>query len=301
MDVSMSDLRGFATVAELGSFQAAAYVLHISQPALSRRVQKLEEALGVKLLERSTRRISLSTVGRDFLPRARRLLDELDSSLLSVRGIAERTAGQITVACVPTAAYYFLPEVIKSFSQDYPRIRVRIIDEGASLVLKSVLQGEADLGLNLLGFDEPEIEFESLLVEPFMLVCLRDHPLAKKKEVQWADLMPYKLITAGRSSGNRLIIDQGLSAMKERPRALYEVQHLTTSMGMVEAGIGIAALPKMTMPRGPHHSLVSRPLTNPVLKRTMGIIRRRDTHLSPAALEFHRILKAKWASAKKSR
>ena len=301
MDVSMSDLRGFTTVAELGSFQAAAYALHISQPALSRRVQKLEEALGVKLLERSTRKISLSTVGRDFLPRARRLLDELDSSLLSVRGIAERTAGQITVACVPTAAYYFLPEVIRSFSQDYPRIRVRIIDEGAGLVLKSVLQGEADLGINLLGFDEPEIEFESLLVEPFMLVCLRDHPLARKKEVQWTDLMPYKLITAGRSSGNRLIIDQGLAAMKDRPRALYEVQHLTTSMGMVEAGIGIAALPKMTMPLGPHHTLVSRPLVNPVLKRTMGIIRRRDTHLSPAALEFHRILKVKWASAKKTR
>jgi DNA-binding transcriptional LysR family regulator len=294
MDISLSDLRAFVTVAELGSFHAAATFLHISQPALSRRVQKLEEMLGVELLERTTRRISLSTVGRDFLPKAQRLLDGLDASLLSVRGIAERISGQITVACVPTAAYHFLPEVIQIFSEGYPRIRVRIIDEGANDVLRSVLQGEADLGINLLGLEQPEIEFETLLSEPFVLACLKRHPLAKQKTVAWADLAPYKLITVGRSSGNRLIVDQGLATSTERPPALYEVRHLTTALGMVEAGIGIAALPLMAMPRLQHHALVSRPLIAPVLKRTMGIIRRRDSNLSPAASEFHRILKQRW-------
>jgi DNA-binding transcriptional LysR family regulator len=294
MDISIGDLRSFVTVAELESFQKAAFALNISQPALSRRVQKLEEMLGVQLLERTTRQISLSTVGRDFLPKAQRLIDELDTSLLSVREIAERASGQVSIACVPTAAYYFLPEVIKAFSADYPRIRVRIIDEGANMVLKSVLQGEADLGINLLGFDDPDIEFEPLLEERFVLACLHDHPLASKKTVEWAELAPYKLIAAGRLSGNRLIIDQGLSALTQRPRGLYEVQHLSTSLGMVEAGLGIAALPEMTMPRRPHPTLVSRPLVNPVLKRTMAIIRRRGTNLSPAGQSFYNILKLKW-------
>lgn len=90
MDISIGDLRSFVTVAELESFQEAAFALNISQPALSRRVQKLEEMLGVQLLERTTRKVSLSTVGRDFLPKAQRLIDELDTSLLSVREIAER-------------------------------------------------------------------------------------------------------------------------------------------------------------------------------------------------------------------
>src|SRR5690349_9871028 len=118
MNVDLGDLRAFVAVAEFGSFNDAAVLLNISQPALSRRVQKLEETLGVGLLERTTRRVGLTTVGRDFLPKARRLLDDLDTSLLSVREIAERRSGQVNVACVPTAAYYFLPAVIRAFNEE---------------------------------------------------------------------------------------------------------------------------------------------------------------------------------------
>jgi DNA-binding transcriptional LysR family regulator len=294
MDVSLSDLRSFIAVVDLGSFGEAANALHVSQPALSRRIKKLEEQLGVRLLDRTTRQVSLSVVGRDFVPRVRHLVDELDTSLLSIREIAGRHSGQVSIACVPTAAFYFLPEVLRTFSQEFPRVRVRIIDEGANTVLRSVLQGEADIGINLLGLDEPEIDFEPLLVEPFVLACQRGHPLARMKKVRWANLAPYKLISASRVSGNRLLIDQRLASLRSRPRGIYEVRHLTTALGMVEANLGVAALPRMTIPRDGHHSVVGRPLIDPVVNRTIGIIRRRASNLSPAAMEFYTILKSKW-------
>jgi DNA-binding transcriptional LysR family regulator len=294
--VDFGDLRAFIAVAEFGAFHEAAESLDLSQPALSRRIQKLEETLGVALLRRTTRRVDLTTVGRDFLPKARHVLDDLDTALLSIGEIAERRSGQVNIACVPTAAYYFLPAVIKAFNAWYPKIRIRIIDEGATLVLQSVLDGDAELGLNLLGAQEHEITFEPLLEDPFVLACREDHPLASKAEVEWRDLEPFSFITVGRQSGNRLILDLGLARASWRPKWFYEVQHLSMSLGLIEAGLGVAALPQMAMPREPHPVLVSRPLIKPVLSRTMGIIQRRGLRLSPAAQKFHDLLLAKWSS-----
>lgn len=299
--VDLGDLRAFVAVAKCGAFHEAADQLSISQPALSRRIQKLEETLGVALLRRTTRRVDLTTVGREFLPKARHVLEDLDTALLSIGEIAERRSGQVNVACVPTAAYYFLPAVIKAFNAWYPKIRIRIIDEGANLVLQSVLDGDAELGINMLGAQEHEITFEPLLEDPFVLACRQDHPLVSKGEVEWRDLEPYPFIAVGRQSGNRLIMDLGLANAAWRPRWFYEVQHLSMSLGLVEAGLGVAALPQMAMPREPHPVLVSRPLIAPVLSRTMGIIRRRDLKLSPAAQKFHELLLAKWSSLNERR
>lgn len=299
MKVDLDDVAAFVAVANLGSFSAAAEQINLSQPALSRRILKLEETLGVALLERTTRRVDLTTVGRDFLPKARRLLDELEASLLSVRAIAERRTGQVSIACVPTAAYYFLPEVIRVYNKEFPNIRIRIVDEGANIVLQSVINGEVDLGLNLLGSQEPDIIFDPLLQDPFVLACRNDHPLATRTEVDWRDLAPYRFITVGRLSGNRLILDLGLAGLAWRPHWFYEVQHLSTSLGLVEAGLGVAALPRLAMPNHPHTVLVARPLVNPVLTRTMGVIRRHGITLSPAARQFYDMLMERWSRQRK--
>ena len=293
IDLSLSDLRSFVAVAELSSFGEAASALNISQPALTRRIQKLEELLGVQLLDRTTRQVGPSAVGRDFLPRARHLIDELDSSLLSVREIAERASGLVTVASIPTAVFYLLPEIIEAFGAEFPRVRVKVLDEGANSVLRSVIQGEADLGINIIGAEEAEIEWEPILREPYVLACRRDHPLAQRDKVEWSELAPYKLIMASRLSSNRLLIDQALSPLKCRPRGFYEVNHLTTAFGMVEAGLGVAALPSMSLPRRKDHPVVGRPLTEPVVMRSVAVIRRRGSRLSPAAQSFYNNLMAR--------
>lgn len=296
MNVDLEDLRAFVATAEMRSFRAAAETIHLSQPALTRRIQKLEATLGVSLLERTTRRVELTAVGRDFLPRARRLLDDLETSLLSVQEIAQRRSGQVNIACVPTAAYYFLPDVISAFSEAYPAIRVRIVDAGANEVLQSVLNREVDFGITLMGADDPDVEFDPLVEEPFMLACRIDHPLARRDVVPWKDLAEHRFITVGRSSGNRLIMDLGLAKAGFRPRWFYEVQHLSTSLGLVEAGLGVAALPKMSLPSGPHPVIASRPLIDPVVTRTVGLVRRPGAQRSPAAERFEDMLLTRWGT-----
>lgn len=292
----LDGLRGFAAVAEVGSFHGAADMLHLSQPALSRRIQKLEAALGVQLIERDTRQLRLTSVGRDFYFKTKRLLDELDATVMGIRELADRARGEVTIAAVPTATYYFLPRVIEDFNSQFPRIRIRILDLSANDVLEAVKRGQAEFGINLLGAQEPDLEFEPLLRDPFLLVCRKDHPLASLEQVRWADMAPYRFITVGRLSGNRIILDAALAGLPVRPRWFYEVQHLSTSLGLVEAGLGIAAVPQLAAPTGQHAVLVVRPLVEPVVTRIMGIIRRHGATLAPAAQQFHQILKSRWGS-----
>src|SRR5687767_1635664 len=151
LNFDLNDLLAFRAVAELASFRKAAESVHLSQPAFSRRINKLEQALGVRLLERTTRRVELTTVGRDFERRVRHLLDELDSTLLGIRGVAATRMGDVTVACVPSTVNYYLSQVIRRYHSDSPKVRVKVLDAGANEALAAVARGEADFGINFMG------------------------------------------------------------------------------------------------------------------------------------------------------
>jgi DNA-binding transcriptional LysR family regulator len=292
INFDLADLRAFVALAELESFRAAAEALHLSQPALSRRIGKLEDALGVRLFDRTTRSVNLTAVGRDFSRKARELLDELENTLLGIRDVAAKRTGEVTVACVPSAVYYFLPGVMKQYHERYPKIRVRVVDEDANAVLSTVIRGEADFGLNFIGTQEPEIEFEPVLKEPFVAACRRDHPLARKRRTTWAELNEHEYMTVAKSSGNRLLIDLALTDIPARPRWFYEVRHVSTLVALVEAGLGVAAVPRLAMPLTDHPTLVSVPLVDPAITRTVGLIRRRGRSLSPAAQQLYDLLLA---------
>ncbi len=295
MNLDVHGLQAFARIAELGTFQKAAKSLFLSQSALSRRISKLEADLGVRLLDRTTRRVRLTAVGRDFLPQARRLIEELETSIVSLREMAKHGSGQVALACVPTAAMCILPPVIRDYSAKHPDNRIRILDVHANEVLQAVLRGEAEFGLTLSGADEPDIETEALFEDPFVLACHRDHPLAKRRSVKWSELEQHRLITVGRLSGNRALLDFGLPSNLPRQRWTYEVQHsFSTGLGMVEAGIGVIAVPMLALAGRRDSRLVSRPLVEPKLTRTLVVIRRRGVTLSPAAQEFQAMLKKRW-------
>src|SRR5438552_8400912 len=188
MNFDLADLRAFIAVAELASFRAAAETLHLSQPALSRRIDKLEDALGVRLFDRDTRNVELTAVGRDFARKARTLLDDLDAILLGVRDVAANRCGQVTLACIPSTVHYFLPAVLRQYHERFPRIRVHIIDESANEVLSAVAHGEVELGLDMTGSDEPTIELGRLLREGWVAAWLHDHPVGCGGTVRWAEL-----------------------------------------------------------------------------------------------------------------
>lgn len=290
LNFDLNDLQAFRAVAEIGNFRKAAESIHLSQPAFSRRIEKLEDALGVRLLDRTTRSVSLTAVGREFDRKVQQLLGELDQTLLGLRGVAATRMGEVTVAGVPSTVYYYLSQVIRRFHERYPRVRVRIVDASANDVLTAVAGGEADFGLNFIGSQEAGIEFRPLLEERFVAAVRRDHVLARKRRVSWAELADHDFISVSKASGNRLLIDQALAAVAKRPQSIYEAEHVTTLLGLVEAGLGVAAVPAMAMPGPDHPLLVSVPLVDPVVTRKVGLIRRKGRPLAPAAQQLYDVV-----------
>jgi DNA-binding transcriptional LysR family regulator len=294
------DLRAFQAVVELESFHRAAEALHISQPALTRRIQKLEQSIGAPLLERTTRHVAPTAMGQEVIPLVRRMLEEFDGSLFAIKEGGSQRRGLVTMACVPTAAFYFLPSVIRTFSADYPHIRLRIRDLTANKGLQAVARGEVEFGINLMGNSDPDLSFEPLIDDPFVLAMRKDHPLAKFEAIQWEQLEPYPLVVVDRSSGNRTLLDGALARHNLKLNWFYEVTHLNTSLGLVEAGLGISVLPRLATPQEDHPFLVTRPITSPVVSRTIGIVQRRSSTLSPAAEKFVELLLKTWKGGNES-
>ncbi len=287
MNFDLADLRAFVAVAKLSSFRAAAEELHLSQPALSRRIEKLEDALGVRLFHRTTRKVDLTAVGREFNRRANDLLDGLEQSLLGIRDVSDRVTGEVTIACIPSAIRFFLPRILREYHERFPGIVVRVVDQGAADVLSTITRSEADFGLNYIGTQDPQIDFQPVKQEEFVLACLRGHPLASKRKVRWSELAPYDYMSVTKASGNRFLLDTALSQQAVRPRWFCEAQHVSTLVNLVEAGLGIAAVPEMAMPVGEHPSLVSVPLVEPTIARTVGLIHRVGRRLPPAAQQLY--------------
>lgn len=283
MNFDLADLRAFLAVADLGSFKAASDAMFLSQSALSRRVDKLEEALGVALFTRTTRKVELTTLGRMFVHKARNVINELEEAMLGIQTVSERLSGEVTLACVPSAVGHFLPSVVGPYHARYPGIRLRIIDESSGDVLLAVTRGDADFGLTYIGTQEPDIEFCPLIEEAFVVACRKGHPLATQKSVQWKDLGGFDYITLAQGSGNRLLIDQDLARLPVRPRWYCEVNHVPALVSLVEAGLGIGVVPRMALPPKSSSGLLAIPLTEPAITRTLGLISRRGRPLAPAA------------------
>jgi DNA-binding transcriptional LysR family regulator len=194
--------------------------------------------------------------------------------------------GAVTVACVPSSVYYYLSQVIRRFRETYPRIRIKVIDASANEVLAAVSRGEADFGLNFIGSQEADIDFLPLAQERFVAACRRDHPLARKRRTTWGELASFDFIGVSQRSGNRLLVDQALAGVAVRPQAVFEADHVSTLLGMVEAGLGVAAVPSLAMPGKDHPLLVSVPLEEPIVTRHVGLIRRSGRALTPAAQQL---------------
>lgn len=282
MSIDLDQIRTFVAVADAGGLTAAAESLHLSLPAISRRLSALEEELGVELLARSTRRVALTQTGREFLPRARRLLDEFEESLLGIREAAQRRRGLVTLACIPTAAYYFLPATLAAFARRFPAVRVRAMDLSGEGVIDAVATGAVEFGIGMEGAAHPDVEFQPVRRDPFVLACRRDHALARMRRVRWPDLREERLVGVSRRSGNRLILDRALLPAGIVPNWHYETEHLSTSLGLVEAGLGVAVVPRLALPRERHPVLVVRPLSDPAVDRATGLLLRRGAAPGPA-------------------
>lgn len=292
--IEFKDLQIFIRIAENGSFQDTALSVHLSQPAVTRRMQKLEEILGVELFERTTRKTSLTRIGIEFLPKARRMMEDFELSVLSIKEMATSQKGTVVIACIPTAAFYFLPRVIREFNSLYPNIKIKIMDVSAKEGLELILNGNVDFGINMEIAQYNEIVFTPLLEDSFVLCVRKDHPLAQKRSVKLIDIKPYKLIIVSRDSGNRTLMDMAFNRLKVEVDTFYEVQHLSTSLGLVETGLGVAIVPSLSMPAVESSALRTVLLEDIAISRKIGLVRKSGTSISSAAELFIETLLYKW-------
>jgi len=293
MKIDTLGVEAFVAIAEQGSFRKAARRLHITQTALTRRLQNFEALLGVTLVERTTRSVALSGIGREFLPEARRLITELGAALLEIqeRGRAQR--GEVSIACVPTVGVRYLPRIIEEYTSRHPDNRIKILDHASSAVADAVLRREAEFGIHIGGHHHPELTSVPLLSDRFVLICRSDHPLAGKRSLAWKQLRAYPLIFVGAVSGNRPLLDAALARRHVDLRSHYEVQHSSTAVGLVAAGVAAAVVPSLAIEEGAYPNLRVVALTDPVVARSLVLVTRKTAQLSPAAQALYDLIRAR--------
>jgi DNA-binding transcriptional LysR family regulator len=292
MKIDALGIQAFIAIADHGSFSAAADAIHITQTGLTRRLQNLEAFLGVTLVERTTRSMALTPIGRDFLPRARRLLAELATALVEIRETGKALRGDVSIACVPTVGVQYLPRIIQQYAALHPNNRIKILDHASFRVAEAVLRREAEFGITLLGAHDPELVSVPLLKDRFVLVCRDDHPLAKKKKLSWKELQPHPLIFSGLESGNRQLLDAALAKGGVRLNSFYEVQRSSTAVGLVAEGVGVAVVPELAMQKGAYPTLRVIPLVAPVISRSLVLLSRKGAYLTPAAQALYDLIRA---------
>ncbi|MCZ0737690.1 LysR family transcriptional regulator [Phreatobacter sp. AB_2022a] len=283
MRIDFLGLEAFVAIAERGSFNRAAAHLNLSQTALSHRMKKLEDDLGVRLLTRTTRQVTLTPAGLELLPRAQAVMADLTSSFVALRERGREQLERIAIGCLPTIAVAYLPVVLDAFRKAHPRVGVRVYDNSATEIAEHVQAGRAEFGLTIVAANRWDLEIRPLMKEPFVLVCPDRHPLARKVTVNWQALEGEPLVRIAPQTGNRVLIDDALGSRRENLDWRYEVQHVATAVGMARAGIGLTIVPRLALGVVDTAGIVALPLRNPGVTRTLGIVSKRGIPPSPPA------------------
>ena len=282
MNVTLRQLRVFRSVAEGRNFSRAGDQVGLSQPAVSRSILELESQLGLKLLDRTTREVTLTEAGQSLAARLDRVLDELDQTLQDVAGLASARGGKVRVASSPTLSANLMPGCIAACAAQAPGIQFLLLDRIQQDVLDSVRSGEVDFGVVIEPSATDDLHCEPILDDPFVLVTPLSHRFAQKASVRWTALDGQPLVLLDHASGSRRLIDQALERHGARCEVRQQLGHSTTVFRMVEAGIGISVMPGLSLPPEGLARLAVRPLT-PRVQRAIMLIRRRNRALSPLA------------------
>lgn len=280
MNVTLRQLRTFLVVARTRHFRLAAERLHLTQPAVSRQVADLEAELGLPLFDRNTRDVQLTAAGERLQGTLAPTLDQLDTLLTQTHAESEGLHGTVRIASGPTPSAELIPPCLARCARDFPELRVLSRDRVQTDVLAAVRAGEVDFGMAIDPPASHELHVETVLHDPFVLVCRHDHPLAALSRVGWKRLRHEPLVLLDHSSGSRRLIDAAFAEHHIDVQPTQETGHTHTAFRMVEAGLGSTVTPGLSTPSLP--SLVTRPLI-PTVRRAITLVRRNNRSLTPAA------------------
>ncbi|HJV80378.1 LysR family transcriptional regulator [Noviherbaspirillum sp.] len=292
MSVTLRQLRAFIAVVRTGSFTSAADSLHVTQSALSGLIKELEQTLGVQVFDRTTRRLGLSDVGKEFYPLVDKLVLDLDGALGEINNLKALKKGLVRVAVPQLMACTLLPEVIKAYRLQYPNVQVKLVDCGVESVVSRVLSGEVDIGVGPERDLVSGVDAMPLFEMPFMLVFPKKHPLEKKRRVSWADAMRYPFIALQGQFSEKLALDLHASFRDLTLSPSNEVTFMTTALSMVSADLGVAACLPYAESLVKLYQLQMRRLHEPEVTRKFFVFSRHGRSPLPAAESFVEFLLA---------
>jgi len=287
MNITIRQIQTFLQVAKFGSFTRAAERMHTMQPALSQQVRDLEAELGIRLFDRTTRRVELTAGGMEFRPIAAKIIEDLELATRHAHDLAERRRGRVALAAAPLLAGTVVPRAIAEFRKKFPGLEVKLIEARADQILELVRSGQADCGLGTFHPGETGISSTRLARDNLMVFFSASHPFAEGSSVAWRDLDGLPLIALTRQSNIRLLIEIGYENAKMRLAPAYEVVQITTALAMVEAGLGVAVLPTYAM-AGARAINVSAATLEPRIAREVSLITSVDRSITPAMSTFAR-------------
>lgn len=286
-DLTARDLLAVQVLSECKNFMAASLTLNVSQPALTRTIQRVEEALGFELFRRSTRRVEITAAGAEFAAVAGRILNDLRISLDHIRDGAGDERGQLIVACLMSVAYAQLPTLIERYHALRPRVEIHLREGIHGDVVEAVRSGVADLGITYIDEVPANCEGMALDVEAFHVVLPPEHALAQEgAALTLAEAARYAMVSLPRHSQTRRMLD-GLAA--EGALTLQHavtVTQFATMMQCVRAGVGIAIVPGGAIAAALASGLVSRPLAGPAVTRKVGLLTLAGRPMTPSAKGF---------------
>ncbi|SAK52140.1 LysR family transcriptional regulator [Caballeronia fortuita] len=284
MDLNLRDIRALVAVAEAGSFTRAAERLHLSQPALTVQIRRLEEAVGARLLDRNSRNVALTPTGRELLPLLRKSLRDMENVLRDARAMGVGESGTIRIACLPTFAASVLPELIIGMKRDVPRVGFQIRDVVASTVNALVRNEDVDIGLTGGEVTDPLIDVLHAGVDRLVAVCPKSHALAKKRRIVPDDLARVPLVLTAPGTSVRAVVDAALSETREALDIACEPTYMMTAVAMVRAGLGVTILPETAREVRAEPGLVVKPIGHPAFARPIAIVKKKGRTL-PAVTE----------------
>lgn len=283
MQLTIRQIEAFLAVAEAGNFSRAAEALNTAQPAISQAVRDVEIGLGVRLFDRTTRRVELTEAGRAFRDQLEKGMEEIGRAVRTVQDLAALRRGVVRIAAPPFLAAVLLPPVLTAFAAAHPDVRVELADVVTEAIVEQVLAGRSEIGVGTFPPDEDRLDRLPVMRDELMLFCRPDDPLATQPQAGWRALQDRPLVTLTRGSGLRLLTEVGYAAVDLTPRPVFEVTQITTVIALVGAGMGVAVLPGYARRALTGHAVVAVPLVDPVISREVVAIYRRDRTLSPAA------------------
>ena len=278
-DIKLKDLRYLVALADTRHFGKAAERCFVSQPTLSAQLKKLEEYLGVTLVERQPKHAMLTPAGEAIVARARRIIESSDEVVEIARSHRDPLAGRLRLALLPTIGPYLLPAVAPRIRKALPRLELMLYEYQTGPMLEKLRSGDIDVGILALPADTEGLETRALYEEPFVLAAPAGHPLAQKSQVKTDDLQGATLLLL---EDGHCLRDQALDVCSRagmHEKQDFRATSLETLRQMVASGVGVTLLPELAT-RGAYgaaRGVVVRPFVKPAPQRRIGIVWRRTS------------------------